>query len=159
MGRSRLARQGALSVPKHLLDSIVVDAATSARMRRVRRADTNAERVVRALATRLGLRYRIRNPDLPGSPDFANRSRRWAVFVHGCFWHAHARCQGASVPRRNRSYWTAKFAANKARDVLVLRKLHDMGFRTAVVWECEAERSPRAVEAKLRALTKLAPRG
>src|SRR5262245_29308629 len=25
---------------------------------------------------------------LPGTPDFANKSRRWALFVHGCFWHS-----------------------------------------------------------------------
>lgn len=153
-----MGRRGVPFVPKYLLDSIVVDPATSARMRQVRRADTDAERVVRALATKVGLRYRVRNPDLPGSPDLANRSRRWAVFVHGCFWHAHARCRAAKVPRRNRPYWTAKFAANKARDVRVLRELHDLGFRAAVVWECEAMNSPRTVESTLRALSKLAPR-
>lgn len=128
-------------------------------MKRVRRADTDAERIVRALATGVGLHYRVRNPDLPGSPDLANRSKRWAVFVHGCFWHSHAGCGGAKVPRRNRPYWIAKFAANRARDVRVLRELHALGFRTTVVWECKAAKAPETVQAALRLLCKAAPCG
>ncbi len=85
----------------------------------------------------LGFRFRVRNRDLPGAPDVANRARRWAVFVHGCFWHAHRDCPRATVPKRNREFWLAKFGANRARDALALRRLHRLGYRTIVVWECE----------------------
>ena len=62
---------------------IVVDARTSARMGQVRQSDTSAEDAVRRMLHRLGLRFRLGNRDLPGSPDIANRSKGWAIFVNG----------------------------------------------------------------------------
>lgn len=121
---------------------IVVDAATSKRMAGVRQRDTAAEVIVRRLLSSLGLRYRVRNRDLPGSPDVANRRARWAVFVHGCFWHRHPGCGRTTMPRRNREFWTAKFQANVARDRRALVALERMGFRTLTVWECETANPP-----------------
>ena len=125
-----------------------VDAATSARLALIRQHGTAAELAVRRLATALGLRYRVRNRDLPGSPDLANRARRWAVFVHGCYWHSHEGCVRATVPKRNRAFWRGKFAANRARDLRALAALRGMGYATAVVWECELTR-PELVRRRL----------
>jgi DNA mismatch endonuclease (patch repair protein) len=41
------------------------------------------------------------------------------------------------VPKRNRDFWLAKFAANRARDRRVAEELRRLGFRVIVVWECE----------------------
>jgi len=98
----------------------------------------------------MGVRFRVSNRDLPGSPDIANRRRRWAIFVHGCFWHSHRGCVRATVPKRNRAFWVAKFAANRARDARVVRELQGRGYRTLVIWECDARRS-QLVERRLRA--------
>lgn len=87
----------------------------------------------------LGHRYRVSNRDLPGCPDLANRRRRWAIFVHGCFWHRHAGCRLATTPKRNAAYWKAKFDDNVARDRRVTQALRDQGFRVLVVWGCELE--------------------
>jgi DNA mismatch endonuclease, patch repair protein len=114
-----------------------VDQATSIRLSRVRQRDTDAELLTRSIAHSVGLRYRTRNRDLPGSPDLANRKGRWAVFVHGCYWHAHRGCSRATLPKRNRAFWEAKFAANRARDARALADLARRGYRTVVVWECE----------------------
>lgn len=119
--------------------SLTVDAATSARLARIRQKDTAAEQAVRRVLHELGLRFRVRNRDLPGAPDAANRARRWAVFVHGCFWHSHTGCYRATVPKRNREFWLAKFADNHARDRRVVRALRRLGYRAVVVWECEAQ--------------------
>jgi DNA mismatch endonuclease (patch repair protein) len=108
---------------------------TSARMARIKRSGSAPELRVRSVLYALGARYRTRNPDLPGSPDVANRAQRWAVFVHGCFWHGHS-CRRALVPRRNRSLWVAKFARNRRRDQRVIRALRRLGFIVVVVWEC-----------------------
>jgi DNA mismatch endonuclease (patch repair protein) len=92
---------------------------------------------------------------LPGSPDLANRTRRWAIFVHGCFWHRHTGCIRTTTPKRNRPFWTAKFEANCARDRRVRAALRRLGFRTLVIWECQAEREEfalRRLRAWLRAL-------
>lgn len=121
--------------------SLVTDRATSLRMGGIRQRDTEAELLVRRAATRIGLKYRVRNRDLPGSPDLANRSRRWAVFVHGCFWHRHPRCVRATLPKRNRPFWRRKFAQNEVRDAVAALALRLAGFRVVTIWECEAEQS------------------
>lgn len=54
-------------------------------MSRVRAKDTRPEMIVRRAFWTSGLRYRLHAKDLPGKPDLVFRSRRVAVFVHGCF--------------------------------------------------------------------------
>src|SRR5437773_2651124 len=132
---------------------LLVDRETSARLGRIRQKDTAAEQAVRRVLRELGLRYRIRNRDLPGAPDAANRARQWAVFVHGCFWHSHAGCYRATVPKRNREFWVAKFADNRARDQRVVRELRRRGYRTVIVWECQVKRPERLARRLGRLLT------
>lgn len=109
----------------------------SARLKRQKQRDTKPELIVRKAVYSLGHRYRLRNKDLPGSPDLANRSRQWAVFVHGCFWHHHAGCQRASVPKSNREWWLSKFRGNKARDRRAVKELRELGYAVVIIWECE----------------------
>lgn len=129
-----------------------VDAATSHRLGQIRQRGTAAELEVRRMLTSLGLHYRLGNRDLPGSPDVANRIRRWAVFVHGCFWHSHEGCPRATVPKRNRAFWEDKFAANRDRDRRAIDALRSMGYRAVVVWECELENPARVRRRLERAL-------
>ncbi len=117
---------------------LVVDPATSARLGKIRQRDTKPELAVRKALHELGLRLRVNSRDLPGSPDVANRTKKWAVFVHGCFWHAHEGCAKATVPRRNREFWLEKFQANRERDARAVGLLEQRGYRVVTVWECEA---------------------
>ena len=117
----------------------MVDAETSARLGRIRQHGTSAELSVRKLLHTLGRRFRVHNRDLPGSPDIANRKRKWVVFVHGCFWHRHADCKRTTTPSRNRDYWLAKFEANIARDTRVQDELRKRGYHVLVAWECETQ--------------------
>lgn len=128
-----------------------VDEETSARLARQRQHGTDAELEVRRLASSVGLRYRVSNRDLPGSPDLANRARRWAVFVHGCYWHSHHGCYRATVPKRNREFWESKFAANRVRDARAVAELTQRGYQVLTVWECELG----GAESIVRRLTKL----
>ncbi len=116
----------------------------------IRQHGTAAELAVRAAARQLGLHYRIVNRDLPGSPDLANRKRKWAVFVHGCFWHRHNGCARTTTPQRNRGFWLAKFNANQLRDARALAALRVMGMSCVVIWECEVANAA-LVASKLRA--------
>ncbi len=106
-------------------------------MSRQKQRDTGPEIAVRRLVYKLGHRYRVRNSDLPGSPDLANRSRSWAVFVHGCYWHHHPGCSRATIPKSNKDFWMAKFQTNRERDSQAIKKLEALGFKVLVVWECE----------------------
>jgi DNA mismatch endonuclease (patch repair protein) len=106
-------------------------------MIRQKRKDTEPERQVRSVLTTLGVRYRLAPRDLPGSPDIANKRGKWAVFVHGCYWHMHSGCSKATVPKRNRVWWIAKLRRNRIRDAAKLEALERLGYAVAVVWECE----------------------
>ena len=114
------------------------DSKRSALMARVRQEGTSSELAVSRALRAIGARYRKNVRSLPGSPDFANRTRSWAVFVHGCFWHHHRGCSRATIPKSNRAFWCQKFADNRARDARSLRALKKAGFDVTVVWECEA---------------------
>lgn len=103
----------------------------------IRQKNTGIEIKVAASLRELGFHYRKNVKALPGSPDFANRTRRWAVFVNGCFWHHHHGCRKATVPRSNTRFWIDKFVANRRRDALAIRNLRAMGFTVVIVWECK----------------------
>jgi len=122
--------------------NLVTDPKTSARMRRIRRAGTKPELIVRKWLTSQGVRYTVNNADLPGSPDLANRSRKWAIFVHGCFWHGHERCRLATLPKRNREFWRGKIESNRLRDQSKEAQLAAMGFTVLTFWQCEVEKNP-----------------
>ena len=118
------------------------DRETRERMLRQKRSDTAPERVVRRILSTLGHRFRLDNRDLPGSPDLANRSGKWAMFVHGCYWHQHRGCPRATIPKRNRDWWKAKFRDNRRRDARKTRALEEEGYTVVTVWECETRRAP-----------------
>lgn len=117
---------------------------------RVRQRGTAAELAVGRLLRELGLSYRKNVRGLPGAPDFANRRRRWAVFVQGCFWHRHTGCGRATIPKANREFWETKFARNRVRDATAVRALRRMGFRVVLVWECEVAEADRRLSKILK---------
>jgi DNA mismatch endonuclease, patch repair protein len=106
-------------------------------MKGVRQEGTSAELRLRKVMHSLGARYRLNITGLPGRPDLANRSRRKAIFVHGCFWHYHETCQRGTIPKRNPVFWKRKLADNRERDARKETELRKMGFDVLVVWECE----------------------
>lgn len=107
----------------------------SERMSRVRGKDTKPELLVRRLVHKMGYRYRLHVRKLPGIPDLVFPSRSKVVFVHGCFWHRHAKC--ARWPKSKLDFWQAKLEGNKKRDDKNRRALRRLGWGVAVVWECE----------------------
>ncbi|HWL92282.1 MAG TPA: DNA mismatch endonuclease Vsr [Phycisphaerae bacterium] len=113
----------------------------SALMAKIRRANTRPEILVRSLLHRLGHRFRVHRKDLPGTPDIVLPGFRIAIFVHGCFWHQHARCRRATMPATNVFFWKAKFDSNKIRDRRKVRELRRIGWKVIVLWECETKRT------------------
>jgi DNA mismatch endonuclease (patch repair protein) len=134
---SRVAFAATIKVGEDVLAA--PSAATSHRMKCVRRTGTEAELCVRRACRHLGMRYRVKNRDLPGSPDLANRSRGWAIFVHGCFWHRHNNCKKATTPKTNRAFWSNKLSCNQDRDKRVAASLRRLRFRVLILWQCEIE--------------------
>lgn len=115
--------------------------------------DTAPEKFVRSILHGLGLRFRIQRKDLPGTPDIVLSKHRLVVFVHGCFWHRHLGCARATIPRTNVEFWSSKFLRNIARDRENRLALKRMGWRVAIVWECEL-RTPGRLRSRLKHLTR-----
>jgi DNA mismatch endonuclease (patch repair protein) len=115
----------------------------SERMSRIRGRDTQPELVLRRALHAEGLRYRLHDADLPGKPDLVFPRFSAVVFVHGCFWHQHVGCKVARVPQSNLGFWRKKFEANRCRDRRNVRQLRRLGWRVAVVWECQLSTAHR----------------
>ena len=124
--------------------------ARSALMSRIRGKDTKPEIVVRRTLHSLGYRYRLHAKELPGSPDIVMRPRKKAIFVHGCFWHAHEGCGIARIPKTRAEFWENKFGRNRARDLRNTRMLVDEGWRVLTIWECQTRKGIDALPAVLR---------
>lgn len=103
--------------------------------------NTTPEIRLRRALHRAGFRFRLHDATLPGRPDIILPRYRVAIFVHGCFWHSHEGCKNASSPKTNRAFWEEKFARNVDRDAANVAKLHDIGWRVGIVWECAVRRN------------------
>ncbi|WP_428675340.1 very short patch repair endonuclease [Reyranella sp.] len=108
-------------------------------MRSITKKNTRPELTVRRVLHAMGLRFRLHRHDLPGTPDVVLPRHRAAVLVHGCFWHQHAGCKHAKLPRARPEYWLPKLARNAERDVRAKDALKTAGWRVFVVWECETK--------------------
>jgi DNA mismatch endonuclease, patch repair protein len=106
-------------------------------MSRIRARDTSPEMRVRTALWAAGLRYRTHDKSLPGCPDIVFKRRRVAIFVHGCFWHAHEGCQSFRLPKSRRAWWIEKLAKTRLRDRAAKSQLESLGWRVIEVWECD----------------------
>jgi DNA mismatch endonuclease, patch repair protein len=106
---------------------------------------------VRAALIRAGIRGWKLNPhDIPGKPDFAFRDERVLVFVDGCYWHGCPKCYRR--PSSNRSYWDAKIARNRDRDLRTVARLKRDGWRVLRIWEhqlADIRQTVRKIQAAL----------
>ena len=112
-------------------------------MASIRGKDTAPEMAVRRRAHAMGFRFRLHRRDLPGSPDLVFPRLRLCLFVHGCFWHRHAGCRAATIPRSNAAFWEAKFDRNVERDTRSTALLRQAGWNVEIVWGCDALRPDR----------------
>lgn len=118
-------------------------------MSRIRGKDTIPERLLRSLLHRAGFRFRLHDRTLPGSPDIVLKRCRTVVFVHGCYWHRHPGCKNATTPRTRTEFWQKKFDETVRRDRQKEEELLALGWQVIVVWECELEKTPQEVLAKI----------
>ncbi|MBT1446354.1 DNA mismatch endonuclease Vsr [Shewanella sp. JM162201] len=120
-------------------------------MQAIRGRDTRLEIVVRKALYQRGFRYRIAPVGIPGKPDIWMGKHRAAVFINGCFWHAHG-CHLFTLPRTRRAFWAEKLNGNVIRDRKNLAALHRLGIRVLVIWECALKghaRLPEGTTARL----------
>jgi DNA mismatch endonuclease, patch repair protein len=109
------------------------------RMALVRNKDTKPEMRVRSMAHRMGFRFRLHGPGIPGHPDLVFTSARKVLFVHGCFWHRHPGCPRTRLPKSRLDFWKPKLLGNARRDRKNQAALQKLGWSFLVIWECETE--------------------
>jgi len=115
-------------------------------MSRIKSKDTSPEKIVRSLLHSMGYRFRLhgninkkiyKSGVLPGKPDIVLAKYKTVIFVHGCFWHHHKNCKGATTPKTNTEWWLDKFQKNINRDQKNQTQLYDIGWNVSIVWECQ----------------------
>ena len=106
-------------------------------MSRIRGQDTKPEEIVRKYLFSKGFRYRKNDRRYPGKPDIVLPKYRVVIFINGCFWHQHAGCRYASIPKSRQDFWLPKLRGNVERDQQNIDALTKSGWRVIVVWECE----------------------
>ena len=97
---------------------------------------TAPEMKVRRALFKAGFRFRLHSKDLPGKPDIVFPRKKFAVFVHGCFWHWHG-CKRSRMPRSNSEYWNQKIRGNIERDEQIQGRVQALGWHYRAIWECE----------------------
>ena len=112
-------------------------------MARVRSKNTRPEILVRKLVSTLRHRYHLHQKNLPGCPDLVFRRKHKVIFVHGCFWHRHANCALARMPKSRLDFWTRKLEGNRRRDARNKRALAREGWKVLTIWECQLRDAER----------------
>ena len=114
----------------------------SAQMSRIRSTNTKPEMLVRNMLHRLGFRYRLHVPNLPGRPDIVLPKYGLVIQVKGCFWHGHS-CSNGRTPKYNVEYWVPKLKRNRERDRSNEQKLRRLGWSVHTIWECHIKQCER----------------
>ena len=110
-------------------------------MSAVKVKDTKPEMIVRKYLFSKGLRYRLHDKKLPGSPDIVLKKYKTVIFIDGCFWHGHDGCSYFKMPKSNEFFWEQKIKRNKARDIANNYVLQTEGWRIIRIWECEIKKA------------------
>lgn len=108
----------------------------SRNMAAIRSKNTKIELSLRKMLFARGYRYRLHSNSIPGHPDMWLKKYNSAIFINGCFWHRHAGCKYAYVPKSHTEFWDKKFEQNIARDLTVREQLKEKHIRCLIVWEC-----------------------
>jgi len=112
-------------------------------MAAIKGRDTKPEILVRKFLFAKGLRYRVNNRKLAGSPDIVLKKYKTVVFIDGCFWHGHKGCKYYKLPKSNTEFWRKKITGNAARDYVNNVDLQLAGWRVIRIWECQVKTKER----------------
>ncbi len=100
-------------------------------MSMIKKSGTKPELKLRNSLKLLGFSYQPKG--IFGTPDFADKNRKIAIFIDGCFWH---KCGVHYIsPKSNIKYWKTKIERNTKRDKTVNRELKARGWKVIRIWE------------------------
>ncbi|WP_105201632.1 very short patch repair endonuclease [Pseudoalteromonas sp. T1lg10] len=117
----------------------------SKNMKAIASHDTAPELIVRRLLYNNGYRYRVAPTYIEGKPDIWLKKRKTAIFINGCFWHAHE-CEKFRWPKTNTDFWKRKLLKNKERDERNIKVLLSQKVRVLIIWECAVSGKKKLTE-------------
>ena len=97
--------------------------------------NTKPELKIRSYLFSKGLRFKIHDNSLPGTPDIVLPRFKMIININGCFWHQHG-CSNCKTPNNQRDYWYKKFNEIKKKDIENKSKLEKLGWTVIDLWEC-----------------------
>jgi len=106
-------------------------------MSMIKGKNTKPEIIVRKFLHSRGFRYRLHVSELLGKPDIVLAKYHTVIQVQGCFWHKHDGCKYFIVPKTRTVWWLSKLNKTREKDKKNSNELHELGWNTIVVWECE----------------------
>lgn len=108
-------------------------------MSKIRAKNTKPEMLFRKALWAKGVRYRINNKQLPGTPDISIKKYRLAIFIDGEFWHGYQWDEQKHRLKTNRGFWIPKIERNMQRDREVNQQLQEMHYTVFRFWEREVK--------------------
>lgn len=119
-------------------------------MSSIKSKNTIPEITIRKKLWKYGLRYRIHDKSVIGTPDITFRKKRIAIFVDGCFWHGCSNCY--KEPKTNAKFWRNKISKNIERRKSVRSALQNSGWKVMEFWEHEIIDDNLSIQKKIKTL-------
>lgn len=110
-------------------------------MKKIRLKDTQPEKLLQKELTRIGFRYRLNSPKLPGKPDIVLNRSKLVIFIDGEFWHGFEWKKKKPRIKSNRDYWIPKIERTIKRDKENVKKLNELGFVVFRFWEQQIKKN------------------
>lgn len=110
-------------------------------MKKIRSKDTKPEIKLRKLLWSIGLRYRINDKSLPGTPDISIKKYKLTIFIDGEFWHGYNWNKKKKKIKTNREYWIPKIERNIVNDKNNNVELEYMGYKVFRFWADEINKN------------------
>jgi len=109
-------------------------------MRNIRGKNTKPEMLFRRALWSKGIRYRVHNKNLPGTPDISIVKYKLAIFIDGEFWHGYNWDERKLTLKTNRDFWIPKIERNMQKDAEVNEALRELDFTIFRFWESEIKK-------------------
>jgi DNA mismatch endonuclease (patch repair protein) len=110
-------------------------------MKKIPGKNTKPELKFRKALWSTGLRYRVNNRGLPGTPDISIKKYKLAVFIDGEFWHGHNWKEKKNKIKSNKGYWIPKIERNMVNDQNNNHLLEYMGYKVFRFWADEINKN------------------
>jgi DNA mismatch endonuclease, patch repair protein len=113
----------------------------SQQMSKIRSKNTKPELLLRRALFANGIRFRINDRTLPGTPDVSIRKYKLAIFIDGEFWHGFDWSNRKLKLKSNQGFWIPKIERNIQRDRQANQQLVDKGLTVLRFWQQDVEKN------------------